>query len=144
MYLWGWNVDGQLGRSQHSIETKEFRNNKIVSRTGNPSVYTSPMMVCVDPNHQNRSSKNDEYDVDDDGKDLVIRTVSCGARHTVVTTACGKFFATGWNLHGQLGTKLKKGEMSCCDFIRVFEDLDANDWRVVCGKWSTVLIKTLR
>lgn len=63
--------------------------------------------------------------------------VACGARHTVLRTACGKAFSTGWGKYGQLGLG-GTGSRDLPDQLVSEKGQGIHD--IACGWWSTMLL----
>lgn len=146
LYVWGWNVNGQLGRSVYKDTTVTFSSGRTERiRHKMASVFPIPQLVDL-PKTIEQQAVDDKRvaSVDTDSNDLEaqyeVARVFCGARHTVVQTTCGQLLACGWNRYGQLAL----GDNNTSDVIRFTElKLPEPDWAgdVLCGSWSTILYK---
>ncbi|XP_076062626.1 uncharacterized protein LOC143037884 [Oratosquilla oratoria] len=128
VYLWGWNECGQLGFP--FMSTKELFDFKIYdnecqcnsnleqnSHKPNcfPYVKNTQLTVVKGYNYENRHriNINREREVvnvastpallDFWEEDVILKSVSCGDRHTIFQLDDGSVWGCGWNKYGQLG-----------------------------------------
>ena len=94
LYSWGWNEDGQLGLRD-------------------PPGSTVALPASVDVVSEESTSG-----------DVVIVSVSCGARHSAAVSERGELICWGWDRHGQVGGAKLSGSG------RVLS--------VHCSHWSTL------
>lgn len=126
--MWGWNVNGQLGRPLHEQVKISFDDGSTdVIKHKLPSVFAQPEIVDIPCGNGD----------DDSVKPYQISAVNCGARHTIVVTECGRLFGCGWNKYGQLGLAHSDGD------VVKFEPLLNDDLieisSVTCGAWCTLV-----
>lgn len=131
--MWGWNVNGQLGRPLHEQVKISFDDGSTdVIKHKLPSVFAQPEIIDI-PCVGHVDGKDDL----DSEKTYQISAVNCGARHTIVTTECGRLFGCGWNKYGQLGLPNSEGD------VVQFEPLLNGDSMkistVTCGSWCTIV-----
>lgn len=142
LYLWGWNVNGQLGRPVYTNTKVTFSNGRTDTvRHKMPSVFVEPQLVELPQRRkviegEGGGEQRDNEDLDEQYE--VVR-VSCGYRHTVVKTACGQLLMAGWNKYGQLGVDGDEEMSDLTSFTKV-KTPDGWNGEVVCGRWSTCLI----
>lgn len=134
LYMWGWNVNGQMGRPVYTkVEVSYDSGRKEMVRHKMPSVFASPEVVDLPIGQQT----SDEQDLDDQ---YSISKVCCGLRHTVVETNCGQVLGCGWNEYGQLGIGEFGSDVTQFTVIESKANEDRNERTIVCGNWSTVLV----
>lgn len=132
LYVWGWNVNGQLGLpvyEKYEITQKDGK--KLMEKQRLATVFPSPMIVDLP-----KGDSTNDIDYENHYSPLAV---AAGARHTVVKTADGTLLGTGWNKYGQLANEHLEED------IDRFQVIDASvmesiDFAVVCGEWSTILV----
>lgn len=143
LYVWGWNVNGQLGlplfKTFQSIQTSgEIRNERQKCAT----VFASPVIIDL-PKQDNNGI--DDGDDDDDGVENMPQSqhhpvaVSAGTRHTVIKIDDGTIMATGWNKYGQLASTQLDDDF---DRFHIINKIELNEFQLICGEWSTFIIST--
>lgn len=139
LYVWGWNVNGQLGRAVYTNTKVTFSNGRTDTvRHKMPSVFAEPQVVELSKRDRIKGEEQLDGDHEDlDGQYEVVR-VYCGARHTVVKTGCGQLLVSGWNKYGQLAV----GGTDQSDVTNFTKVNTPDGWKgdVVCGRWSTCLV----
>lgn len=132
LYVWGWNVNGQLGRPVQREILVNFDSGRVDTVVHKlPSVFPTPEVV---------NFPNSSDDLDDIENQYQIKQIFCGLRHTFVYTECGKLLGSGWNKYGQLGD-LK----SINDNVIGYDELKVNlntKFNVKCGSWCTIFISS--
>lgn len=139
LYVWGWNVNGQLGRAVYTDSRVTFSSGRTdVVRHKMPSVFAEPQVVELTKGDEVDGAEQGAEDEGDLEKQYEVIRVHCGSRHTVVQTGCGQLLVCGWNKYGQLAVG-GSGLDDVTSFTRV--DTPAG-WtgRVVCGRWCTILL----
>ena len=130
VYLWGWNVNGQLSKAVQSripIKFDSGRTDYIKHKL--PSTFASPEIVNLPKSDHDEENLDEQYNA---------VHVFCGHRHTVVKTSCNKLLVCGWNKYGALGIK-KNGLINVDHFQEV--SLPSETIKtIVCGNWCTVVI----
>lgn len=125
LYMWGWNVNGQLGLPIYrGINEKTLC--KKSDKIKNATVFVSPVLIDL-------SIEN--------GCDTPT-CVFAGERHTVVTTQEEIILVAGWNKYNQLGFQCLDDENQ--DAFKIVNDISMkkND-KIICGDWSTIYIPNL-
>lgn len=131
--MWGWNVNGQLGKPLHEQVKISFDDGSTdFIKHKLPSVFAQPEIVDI-PWSDHVDGKID----DNSEKTYQISAVSCGARHTIVMTECGRVFGCGWNKYGQLG--LARSDDDVVQFKALLNGETMDISRVSCGMWCTLL-----
>ncbi|XP_022221263.2 RCC1 domain-containing protein 1 [Drosophila obscura] len=123
LYTWGLNCSGQLGM-------RVMRPGGLLKE---PTVYPLPQLHDL-PHCCGESG-------DEEGVCEPLK-VFAGSRHTLLLRRCGRLWASGWCIHGQLGKQLCEQ-----NFLDAFQALDGsragadlNFVNVICGPWATLLI----
>lgn len=126
LYIWGWNESGQIGLPSKGVKDESQKGqstgkDELAVNKGEENVFISiqafPALVDV-------------------AEMCEIRKVSCGSRHTAVTTSTGNLYTWGWGHYGQLG----HGSKSSSDQPKIVEYFLNNGMfveDVVCGLWNT-------
>lgn len=133
LYMWGWNVNGQLGLPNFEEIELEYENSvKEKTRRKLPTVFPIPQLIEL----PKKGDDIGEDNADQNTEHNAIR-VAAGVRHTVVTTESGALLGTGWNAYGQLGFSDKE----ICRFDEMPVDLNGRqNIEVLCGDWCTVAL----
>lgn len=116
IYTWGWNTNGQLGLpkvAQHTFDN--------ISKS-HQQVFSIPQLI----------------DLEDD--DEAIKSVYCGAKHTVLRTESNRIFVSGLNNFGQLGLSSSKQDIDSFTEVPI-KGVD-DKAKIFCGFWSTYLLDT--
>ncbi|SPP82935.1 RCC1 domain-containing protein 1 isoform X1 [Drosophila guanche] len=126
LYTWGLNCSGQLG----------MRVMKPNGLQKEPTVYPLPQLHDL-PDCCCCSSKESGAKDTDVCEPL---KVFAGSRHTLLIRRCGRLWASGWCIHGQLGKQLCEQ-----NFLDAFQALhrfgaDPDVVNVLCGPWATLLM----
>lgn len=109
IYIWGWNESGQLGLPA-SFSNKKL--SEIVTVQATPQLLDFP-------------------------HDAIIKTVSCGSRHTAAISEDGQLWTWGWNGYNQLGlNKLTSVDYPNC--VQIPPEYKVQD--VICNYWNTVIV----
>lgn len=129
LYTWGWNQSGQLGfctgkntvRAKHeqAAGPKKLKTEDIDDVT----ILNAPLPVV--------------WPLE---KEVNVKDVGCGSRHTIVLLDDGTVWGCGWNAYGQLGISPERVQ-STWKITRI-ELPDGNAGTVMgieCGAWSTVV-----
>ncbi|XP_065655058.1 RCC1 domain-containing protein 1 [Hydra vulgaris] len=112
LYGWGWNESGQIGVIKEDSDESE---EEILSF---PKLLFSPSLV-------------------DTPIEQTFISVSAGSRHSSAVSSNGLLFSWGWNGYGQLmhGDFLNKLKPQLVKSL-----CQKSLFKVVCGKWSTVVM----
>lgn len=125
--MWGWNLNGQMAHALHEPKRIEFADGSVeLIKHKRPSVFAFPEIVTI-------------IGVEDD-EQFQIKSVYCGARHTIVRTECDQYFACGWNKYGQIGS-IENGDNK--EVIDCFRQINFNLGKIsniICGSWTTIVI----
>ncbi|XP_017142667.2 RCC1 domain-containing protein 1 isoform X1 [Drosophila miranda] len=130
LYTWGLNCSGQLG----------MRVMKPGGLLKEPTVYPLPQLhdlpECCCSSRENESG-------DDEGVCEPLR-VFAGSRHTLLLRRCGRLWASGWCIHGQLGKQLC--EQNFLDSFQALDGVgvDLDFVNGLCGPWATLLVVTAK
>ncbi|XP_023239739.1 RCC1 domain-containing protein 1-like isoform X2 [Centruroides sculpturatus] len=109
IYVWGWNESGQLGLPA-SISNKKL--SEVVTFQAIPQLLDFP-------------------------HDAIIKTVSCGSRHTAAISEDGQLWTWGWNGHNQLGlNKLTPVDYPNC--VQIPPEYKVQN--VICNYWNTIVV----
>lgn len=135
LYVWGWNVNGQLGKPLfRTYESITKSGETIIERQKCSTVFATPVIVNL-PKDNTGATSNNEDDFSENQFHPV--GVSAGARHTIVTVEEGVLLAAGWNKFGQLASR------DCADDVDQFQTVDKllpPNCDIICGDWSTIAI----
>ena len=100
---------------------RDFQLGLGCSSTEKPEVVTIPTLV------------------DFNDTNVELKSISCGTRHCIALTKCGRVYGWGWSAYGQLGTVtecyVKPVEIS-------FSSENDNQWKaesVSCGPWNSFI-----
>ncbi|XP_055321778.1 probable E3 ubiquitin-protein ligase HERC3 isoform X2 [Sitodiplosis mosellana] len=133
LYVWGWNVNGQLGLPLfQTFEAMQPNGERRVERQKCSTVFASPVIVDL-PKESSESIDNDS--ISENQYHPVA--VSAGTRHTIVKIDDGSLMASGWNKYGQLAND--KLDADCDQFHIINTNVSKAD-EVICGDWSTFVI----
>lgn len=135
--MWGWNLNGQLGKPVYKNVKVNFHDGRSdMVRHKDASVFASPEIVDLPMRRADDADVEDEYRLDDQ---FFVERVHCGSRHTVIETKCGKVLGCGFNRYGQLGVC---GEHNIDDNIVQFVEMNHSltNANVKCGSWCTLLV----
>lgn len=134
--MWGWNVNGQMGRPMHKVIPVSYDSGRTeMVRHKLPSVFATPEIVNLPiPSAHNDSEDNAEDDNLDE--QYFVTNVYSGVRHTLVKTKCGKLLGCGWNKYGQLGLEDTKTDVIKFENISVEIENFSN---IICGNWCTII-----
>lgn len=128
LYVWGWNVNGQLGLPVYeNYEVRQKNGEKSMEKQKLSTVFPSPVIVDLPKNSLNNDFDNHYSPI----------TVDAGALHTIVKTDDGQFLGAGWNKYGQLADTDLDNDI---DQFRRIDIEHSNNFNVICGEWSTVLV----
>ena len=122
LYMWGWNVNGQLGLPVYEtakITYADGRSEGIKQKL--PTVFSLPELI-----HIPRESDG-EYE---------ILNVTAGVRHTVLTTLAQEILGSGWNNYSQLSSTDGAKEMHSFKLIQSKRNKPCD---VICGDWCTII-----
>lgn len=135
--MWGWNVNGQLGKPVHKNVTIHYDNGRSdVIRHKDVSVFASPEIVDL-PRKESACNDDDECCLDDQ---YFIERVYCGSRHTIVETKCEKILGCGFNRYGQVGRSVDQNvDNNVVQFVEI-SHIITEPVDVKCGSWCTILI----
>ncbi len=135
--MWGWNLNGQLGKPVHKDVTVNYENGRSdMVRHKDVSVFAAPEIVDL-PVEDNRDDKNDDQCLENQ---FFIERVHCGHRHTIIETKCGKILGCGFNRYGQLGKDVDQNiDHNIVQFVEISHKM-AEPFDVKCGSWCTILI----
>lgn len=131
-YVWGWNVNGQIGLPLYETFETEKNGEKRCERQKCSTVFASPVIVNLP-----KSSSGD----DDDSMFLQNQyhpvAVSAGTRHTVLKIDDGSIMVSGWNKYGQLANN--EHEKDFDHFHKIGKNV-GDDGQIICGDWCTFYI----
>ncbi|KAJ6638901.1 RCC1 domain-containing protein 1 [Pseudolycoriella hygida] len=133
LYVWGWNLNGQLGKPIYKNVKVNFENGRTdVVRHKDVSVFASPEVVDLPA----QSIDNEENECLETQFD--VEQVHCGGRHTIIQTKCGKVLGCGFNRFGQLGLSEKHNDDG--NVVRFYEigHSITDVFQVKCGSWCTI------
>lgn len=137
LYVWGWNVNGQLGLPLYKeIETTIDGDQARKDVQKKATVFASPVLLDL-------PKCGDEED-GGDGNELTESQynpieVFAGTRHTIVRTAEGTVLGSGWNKYKQLGSDCDcKEDQDKFVKLKTIESGLNDDFRIVCGEWSSM------
>lgn len=139
LYMWGWNLNGQMARALHEQKRVEFADGTVdLIKHKLPSVFTIPEVITID------GQINSSADDNENEKQYKIIAVYCGTRHTIVRTECDQYFACGWNKYGQLGvrtaaTDTDEAHPDVVQFCKIHFNF-GHISNVICGNWATVVL----
>lgn len=129
LYVWGWNVHGQLGLplyKPHDSSTPppndESDQQRYASVIAQPVLIDLPYTSAEDPSLESHYSPVAVY---------------AGVSHSIVKAADGSLLGAGWNKYGQLSND------SSSENLSNFHVIDVNfgdNFNVICGNWSTIAI----
>lgn len=148
LYVWGWNVNGQLGRPVYKESTITYTSGRTEPiRHKVASVFPVPHVVDL-PKALGASNSNSDPLADcSAGNDErlqdqyeVVRVV-CGARHTIVHTGCDRFLVSGWNKYGQCAIGDDNDDDKDISVFREIENIPNAVKKVLCGRWCTIFTK---
>ncbi|XP_037027133.1 ultraviolet-B receptor UVR8 [Bradysia coprophila] len=139
LYMWGWNLNGQLGKPVYKDVTINYQNGRTdMIRHKDVSVFASPEIVDL-PKVTNSDDENDDNDYSLDHQ-LFVERVHCGSRHTVIETECNQMFGCGFNRYGQLGVNVEHNvDQNIVQFVGISHNV-VKPFDVKCGSWCTILI----
>ncbi|XP_067136643.1 RCC1 domain-containing protein 1-like [Centruroides vittatus] len=109
IYVWGWNESGQLGLPA-SISNKKL--SEVVTFQAIPQLLDFP-------------------------HDAIIKTVSCGSRHTAAISEDGQLWTWGWNGHDQLGLN-KSTPVDYPNCVQILPEYKVQN--VICNYWNTIVV----
>lgn len=139
LYMWGWNVNGQLGKPVYkNVKVTYDSGRSDVVRHKDVSVFASPEIVDL-------PRKTDECDSDDGDEcclddQFFIERVCCGSRHTIIKTKCNTILGCGFNRYGQVGRRVEQNvDHNVVEFVEISHNV-TKAFDVECGSWCTVLI----
>lgn len=131
LYVWGWNVNGQLGLPLYKeIETRDSDGRIKKERQKKSSVFTSPVLLDL-PQGSDDGSEAENDPLDSQYNPI---EVFAGTRHTIVRNADGTILGSGWNKYRQLGIHHNKDEQDRFVKLKTLND----DYRIMCGEWSSI------
>lgn len=135
--MWGWNFNGQLGKSIYTNVKVNFENGRSdMVRHKDSSVFASPQVIDLPVN----SLEGDDVDLQDENRlegQFHIEKVDCGSRHTVIRTKCEKILGCGFNRYGQLN---KSDDHNIDKFVEMELNGLTNPINVLCGSWCTLFM----
>lgn len=136
--MWGWNVNGQLGKPVYKDVTINYENGRTdLIRHKDVSVFASPEIVDLPTVSLNYGSDDNDSSLENQ---FFVERVHCGSRHTVIETKTKEMLGCGFNRYGQLGLSV---EQNVDHNVVRFVDINHNVLRpfnVKCGSWCTILI----
>lgn len=134
--MWGWNVNGQLGKPVYKDVTINYENGRTDTvRHKDVSVFASPEIVDLP-----RVTGDDESDDSSLENQFFVERVHCGSRHTVIETKCKQILGCGFNRYGQLGKSVEKNiDHNIVHFVDISHNIEG-PFDVKCGSWCTILI----
>lgn len=132
LYVWGWNVNGQIGLPLYeTFETIQQNGEKKIERQKCSTVFATPIIIDLPKESgnavDNSVSENQYHPV----------AVSAGARHTIIKTDDGSLMLSGWNKYGQLANNRLDDDF---DHFHIINKTISAVSEVVCGDWSTFVI----
>lgn len=131
LYVWGWNVNGQLGLPLFKkFECTQMNGEKRIERQKCSTVFASPVVIDLP-----KEDETDDASIPQNQHHPIA--VSAGARHTIVKIDDGTIMGTGWNKYGQLANDKLDDDF---DQFQILNNNALTDFDVVCGEWSTFLI----
>ncbi|XP_013179083.1 PREDICTED: protein pim1-like isoform X1 [Papilio xuthus] len=112
-YTWGWNDEGQLG--VHYDDEDPSVENLIQ--------YSIPKLIDI-------------YYENDGNITIDIVDIVCGSKHSALKLEDNTVWMSGYNKYGQLGLPTK-----IFPFVKYFKKVyeSCDDFKVICGIWSTVI-----
>lgn len=132
LYVWGWNVNGQIGLPLYrNIEIPQKNGSKNIERQKCSTVFASPVVIDL-PKHN--PVDDDEVPSEDQYHPIAV---SAGSRHTVIKIDDGSLMATGWNKYGQIASKTTDADF---DQFHMMKANTTADCTVYCGEWCTFVI----
>lgn len=139
LYVWGWNVNGQLGLSLYNqiesmVNGDQIRRDKQKKAT----VFTSPVLLDLPSVDSVDSGKEGTEPLESQHNPI---EVFAGARHTIVRTVDGTVLGTGWNKYKQLGgayTSNVEDEQDKFVKLKTTDTTLNENYRIVCGEWSSM------
>ena len=73
--------------------------------------------------------------------DVNVRTIACGAKHTLALLDDNKLYGCGWNKYGQLGiTRDDNVKVYKMVFIHDFGNIEIDKIDIQCGNWSSIVL----
>lgn len=138
LYVWGWNVNGQLGLPLfETSECIQQNGEKRIERQKCSTVFASPVIIDL-PKEDDEPAIDDENEANIPPNQHHPIAVSAGVRHTIVKIDNGTIMAAGWNKYGQLANSKLDDDFDQFHIIR--HGFVLNDFHVICGEWSTFVI----
>lgn len=132
LYVWGWNVNGQIGQRLYNNYEIMHKNGQTRSEQQKCStVFASPVVVDL-PKDPSTTDSADDENVSENQYHAI--SVSAGARHTIVKVEEGSLLGAGWNKYGQLADSKLDNDF---DQFHVIKDNCPKDVNIICGEWST-------
>lgn len=132
LYVWGWNVNGQIGQPLYKTYEITLKNGQIRSEQQKCStVFASPLVVDLPIDRSALDSVNEEILSENQYHAI---SVSAGARHTVVKVEEGLLLGAGWNKYGQLADDKLENDF---DQFHIIQNNFPKDVNIICGEWST-------
>lgn len=115
------------------IETIVHGDQKKKEMQKKATVFASPVLLDLpkysDEGDGNELLENQYYPIE----------VFAGTRHTIVRTADGSVLGSGWNKYRQLGIDHNQpDEQDKFVKLKTFDSGVNDDFRIVCGEWSTM------
>lgn len=136
LYVWGWNVNGQIGLPLYTTYESALNNEKKkVERQKCSTVFASPIVVDL-PKQSSELKDCNDFVSENQYHPIAV---SAGARHTIVKIDDGSLMATGWNKYGQLANNKLDENFDQFHIINTSASLES---RVICGDWCTFVIAT--
>lgn len=133
LYVWGWNVNGQIGLPLfETFETVQSNGEKKVERQKCSTVFATP--VIVDLPKESSNSTDDESLSENQYHPIAV---SAGTRHTIVKIDNGLLMASGWNKYGQLANNRLDDDF---DRFHIINKNITENCQIICGDWSTFVI----
>lgn len=136
--MWGWNLNGQLGKPVYKDVTINYENGRTdMVRHKDVSVFASPEIVDL-PKVTDVDGENDDDDCSLENQFFVER-VHCGSRHTVIETKCNQILGCGFNRYGQVGRNVEHNvDHNVVQFADISHDV-VRPFDIQCGSWCTLL-----
>lgn len=136
LYVWGWNVSGQLGLPLYKkVETAVNGDQIKQGMQKQATVFTSPVILNL-PKCRNDGGEEENEELDRQYNPI---EVFAGTRHTIIRTVDGTVLGAGWNKYGQLATETRtKDEQDKFLRLKSISSTLNDDYRIVCGEWSSM------